>query len=457
MPRPFEPYRPFSVGLKRPSRVPSTVRPVLDPKQLSPETLSLHAGQQPDPTTGSRAVPIHQTTSYVFDDVDSAAGLFNLDLPGHMYTRISNPTVAVFEERVAALEGGVAAVATSSGQAALFLTLATIASAGDHVVASRALYGGTHQVLALTMPRFGIDTTFVEPNNVDDIAAAIRPNTKLLLAETIGNPRGDIADFEALSEVAHSHGIPLVVDNTFASPVLCRPFEHGADLVFHSATKFIGGHGTALGGILVDSGNFDWADSGKFPTLTEPYAGYHGIKYVDEFGPLAFAMRARTEGLRDFGAALAPQNAFLFLQGLETLPLRMPKHVANALAVANYLDAHESVGWVSHPALPSHHNHDLAAKYLPDGAGAIFSFGIEGGREAGAKFIESLELFSHVANVGDAKSLVIHPASTTHAQLSAEALEAAGVGEDLIRLSIGLEGIEDLLADLSRALHRSQR
>ncbi len=430
---------------------------VLDPKKLSPETLALHAGQRPDPATGSRAVPIYQTTSYVFADVDEAAGLFNLDLPGHIYTRISNPTVAAFEERMAALEGGVAAVATASGQAALFLTIATIAGAGDHVVASRALYGGTHQVLSLTMPRFGVETTFVTPNAIDEIEAAIRPTTKVLLAETIGNPRGDIAHFEALAGVAHRHGIPLAIDSTFASPVLCRPIEHGADLVYHSATKFIGGHGTAIGGVLIDSGRFDWAGSGRFPTLTEPYAGYHGVRYVDEFGPLAFSMRARTEGLRDFGATMAPQNAFLLLQGLETLPVRMPRHVANALAVAEHLEDHPAVSWVSHPGLPSHPHHDLANKYLPHGAGAIFSFGIEGGRAAGERFIESLELFSHVANVGDAKSLVIHPASTTHAQLSPAELDAAGVGEELIRLSIGLEGVDDLVADLDRALRRSQR
>lgn len=430
---------------------------MLNPKKLSPETLALHAGQQPDPATGARAVPIYQTTSYVFADVDEAAGLFNLDLPGHIYTRISNPTVSTFEERMAALEGGVAAVATSSGQAALFLTLATIAGAGDHVVASRALYGGTHQVLALTMPRFGVTTTFVEPNNIDEIEAAIRPSTKLLFAETIGNPRGDVADFDALADVAHRNGIPLVIDSTFASPVLCRPIEHGADLIYHSATKFIGGHGTAIGGVVIDSGNFDWAASGRFPTLTEPYAGYHGIKYVDEFGPLAFSMRARTEGLRDFGATMAPQNAFLLLQGLETLPVRMPRHVSNALAVAQHLESHDAVGWVSHPGLASHKHHHLANKYLPDGAGAIFSFGIKGGRDAGSKFIEGLQLFSHVANVGDAKSLVIHPASTTHAQLSPDELIAAGVGEELIRLSIGLEGVADLIADLDGALRRSQR
>ncbi len=430
---------------------------MLNPKKLSPETLALHAGQRPDPATGSRAVPIYQTTSYVFADVDEAAGLFNLDLPGHIYTRISNPTVSAFEERMAALEGGVAAVATSSGQAALFLTLATIAGAGDHVVASRALYGGTHQVLALTMPRFGVETTFITPNDVDEIEAAIQPNTKLLLAETIGNPRGDVAHFEALADVAHRHGIPLAIDSTFASPVLCRPIEWGADLVYHSATKFIGGHGTAIGGVLIDGGTMDWAGSGRFPTLTEPYAGYHGIRYVDEFGPLAFSMRARTEGLRDFGATMAPQNAFLLLQGLETLPVRMPRHVANAIAIAEWLEGNDAVEWVSHPGLSSHPHHDLANKYLPDGAGAIFSFGIKGGRAAGAKFIESLQLFSHVANVGDAKSLVIHPASTTHVQLSPAELEAAGVGEELIRLSIGLEGVDDLIADLHGALRRSQR
>ena len=437
----------------------SSARPSsgLKPSRLRPDTLALHAGQRPDPATGARAVPIYQTTSYVFDDVDSAAALFNLEQPGYVYSRISNPTVAAFEERMAALEGGVAAVATSSGQAAFHLALATIAGAGDHVVASRALYGGTHQVLSLTLPRFGIETTFVAPGDLDAIASAIRPETKVILAETIGNPRGDLIDFEAVSALAHSAGIPLLVDNTFASPVLCRPFEHGVDLVFHSATKFIGGHGTTIGGVVVDSGNFDWAASGRFPTLTEPYAGYHGVRFVDEFGPLAFAVRARMEGLRDFGAALSPHSAFLFLQGLETLPVRMARHVENALTVASFLETHDSVSWVSHPGLSSHPDHPLAQRYLPDGAGAIFSFGIAGGRRAGAKFIEALELFSHVANVGDAKSLVIHPASTTHAQLSPDELAAARVSEDLIRLSIGLEAPEDLLDDLRQALRKSQR
>lgn len=430
---------------------------MLRPRQFSRETLALHAGQRPDPTTGARAVPIYQTTSYVFDDVDGAAAMFNLELPGHVYSRISNPTVAAFEERMAALEGGVGAVATASGQAAFFLALATIAGTGSHVVASRALYGGTHQVLSLTLPRFGIETTFVPPNDLDAIRAAIRPETKAVIAETIGNPRGDLADFEALASVAHEAGLPLMVDNTFASPVLCRPIEHGVDLVWHSATKFIGGHGTSIGGVVIDSGTFDWAASGRFPTLTEPYAGYHGVRFVDEFGPLAFSVRARMEGLRDFGASMAPQNAFLFLQGLETLPVRMPRHVDNAFAVAQHLEGHDAVEWVSHPGLSSHPDHELAAKYLPDGAGAIFSFGIKGGRDAGAKLIESLELFSHVANVGDAKSLVIHPASTTHAQLSEDELTAAGVGEELIRLSIGMEGLDDLIGDLDGALRRSQR
>lgn len=430
---------------------------VLDPRQFTAETLALHAGQRPDPTTGSRAVPIHQTTSYVFDDVDAAAGLFNLDRPGHLYSRISNPTVAAFEERVAALHGGAAAVAAASGQAALFLVLSTLASSGDHVIASRALYGGTHQMLALTMPRFGVETTFVDPNDIAAIEAAVRPETRLVVAETIGNPGGDIADLEALATVAHQHGLPLAIDNTFASPALCRPIEHGADLIIESATKFIGGHGTALGGVVVDSGRFDWRSSGRHATLTEPYAGYHGLCYADEFGPVAFAMRARTEGLRDFGAAMAPQHAFLLLQGLETLPVRMPRHVENALAVAHFLEGHDAVDQVRHPGLDSHPHHDLATRYLPDGAGAVFSFELAGGRPAGAAFIEALELFSHVANVGDAKSLVIHPASTTHAQLDGPALEAAGISDGLVRLSVGLEGVDDLIADLSNGLRRAQR
>ncbi len=424
---------------------------MLRPKKLTAETLALHAGGGPDPTTGARAVPIYQTTSYVFADVDEAAGLFNLDVPGHVYSRISNPTVAAFEERMAALEGGAAAVATASGQAALWLAIATLGGAGSHLVASRALYGGTAQVLALTYPRFGVETTFVEPNDLEAIAAAIRPETKAVLTETIGNPRGEVADLAGLAEVAHAHGVPLVVDNTFATPILCRPFEHGADLVWHSATKFIGGHGTAIGGVVVDAGTFDWAGSGRFPTLTEPYAGYHGLRFVDEFGPLAFATRARAEGLRDFGATLAPQHAFLFLQGLETLPVRMERHVANARAVAEFLRGHDAVSWVAYPEGP------LVERYLPRGPGAVFSFGIKGGRAAGAKLIGALELFSHVANVGDAKSLVIHPASTTHAQLSPQQLSDAGIGDDLIRLSVGLEGITDLLADLGQALKRSQR
>jgi O-acetylhomoserine (thiol)-lyase len=430
---------------------------MLRPRPLTPETLALHAGSGPDPATGARAVPIYQTTSYVFDDVDGAAGLFNLDLPGHIYSRISNPTVAAFEERVAALEGGAGAVATASGQAALWLAVASLCNSGDHLVASRALYGGTHQVLALTYPRFGIETTFVPAGDLNATAAAIRPNTKAVICETIGNPRGNVADLSGLADVAHRHGIPLIVDNTFATPVLCRPFDHGADLVWHSATKFIGGHGTAIGGVLVDSGTFDWEASSRFPTLTEPYAGYHGLRYVEEFGPLALLMRARSEGLRDFGACLSPQNAFLFLQGLETLPVRMPRHVANALEVAAFLEAHDAVSWVSHPGLPSHPDHGLAQKYLQYGAGAIFSFGIKGGRQAGAKLIAALDLWSHVANVGDAKSLVIHPASTTHAQLSAAELDAAGVGEELIRLSVGLEGAADLVADLGQGLKASQR
>lgn len=419
------------------------------------DTLSVHAGQRPDPTTGSRAVPIYQTTSFVFDDTAHAAGLFNLEETGHIYSRISNPTVAVAEERVAALEGGVGAVATASGQAALHLAIATLAGAGDHIVSSRSLYGGTYNILALTLPRFGIETTFVDPSDPKNFAKAITPRTKLVLAETIGNPQMDVLDIQAVADAAHESGVPLMLDNTFATPFLCNPFDHGADLIMHSATKFMGGHGTTIAGVLVDSGHFDWAASGRFPLLTEPYAGYHGIRFVEAFGPAAFISRARLEGLRDFGACLSPQSAFYLLQGLETLPLRMARHVSNAVAVAKFLDGHEGVDWVSYPGLKGSPSEKLVQKYLPNGAGAMMTFGIKGGFEAGVKFIESLTLFSHLANVGDAKSLVIHPASTTHQQLSPEARAASGIGEDMIRLSIGLEDVADLTDDLNTALRRA--
>ncbi|MDP7550971.1 MAG: O-acetylhomoserine aminocarboxypropyltransferase [Acidimicrobiales bacterium] len=421
------------------------------------DTRALHAGQQPDPTTGSRAVPIHQTTSYVFESVDHAAGLFNLEVSGHIYSRISNPTVAVLEERIAALEEGVGAVCTASGQAALHLALATILESGHHVVASRNIYGGSHNMLNLTMPRFGITTTFVDPRDPQAFADAIRPETRLLFAETLGNPGIEVLDVAAVAAVAHDHGLPLAVDSTFATPYLMRPIEHGADIVVHSATKFLGGHGIAIGGVVVDGGRFDWAASGLFPTLSEPYAGYHGITFTEEFGPQAMSMRARAEGLRDFGACMSPANAFYLLQGVETLPLRMARHVENARKVIDMLDSNEAVEWIRHPEHPSHPDHELAARLYPKGAGAMLSFGVRGGRDAGRKFIEAVRLASHLANVGDAKTLVIHPGSTTHQQMSTEDLEAAGISENLIRLSVGLEDADDICSDLSQALRASQR
>ena len=428
-----------------------------DPRYLKPETLSLHAGQKPDPQYGARAVPIYQTTSYVFPDTDHAAALFNLERAGHIYSRISNPTVAVLEERIAALEGGVGAICTASGQAALFLAIATLMDQGGHIVSSTSIYGGSHQLFNMTLPRFGIETSFVDPRDPAAFAAAIRPETGVVFVETLGNPGLEVPNLPELAKVAHGAGVPVMVDNTFASPVLFRPLEHGADLVLHSATKFLGGHGVAIGGVIVDGGTFDWEASGRFPTLTEPYAGYHGLDFAEEFGPRAFIMRARAEGLRDFGASMSPQNAFYILQGVETLPLRMRRHVDNARAVVNFLNGHDAVSWITWPELPDHPDHNLASTLLPDGPGAIFSFGIEGGREAGRRFIEALGLFSHLANVGDAKSLVIHPASTTHQQMDAAALAAAGIGEDLVRLSIGLEDPGDLTADLARALRAAQK
>ncbi len=422
-----------------------------------PDTLAVHAGQRPDPVYGARAQPVYQTTSYVFEDADHAASLFNLERAGHIYSRISNPTVAALEERLAALEGGVASVCTASGQAALHLAVATLLSAGDHIVSSAALYGGSRNLLDLTLPRFGITTTFVDPRDLGGMQAAIRPETRLLFAETIGNPGLEVLDVESIAAIAHAAELPLLVDNTFATPHLLRPLEHGADLVMHSATKFLGGHGVAIGGALIDGGTFDWAASGRFPTLTEPYAGYHGIRFADEFGPAAFAARARAEGLRDFGACMSPQHAFYILLGVETLGPRMDRHVANARAVAEMLEARDDVPWVAWPGLESHPDHALAKRLMPKGPGAIISFGAPGGRSGGRALIAGLSLFSHLANVGDAKSLVIHPASTTHAQLDAAGLRAAGVDEGLVRLSIGLEDSEDLLADLQRGLDRAAR
>jgi O-acetylhomoserine (thiol)-lyase len=421
------------------------------------DTLSLHAGQRPDPATGARAVPIYQTTSYVFEDTEHAAGLFNLEQAGHIYSRISNPTVAVFEERMAALEGGVGAIGTASGQAALCLAILTLVDAGQEIVSSASLYGGSQNLLANTLPRFGIRTVFVDAGDPEHFRRAITDKTRLVFGETIGNPQINVLDLEAVAAVAHEAGLPLLIDSTFATPYLCRPFEWGVDLVLHSATKFIGGHGTTIAGVLVDSGRFDWAASGKFPQLSAPYEGYHGVVFSEEFGPLALLMKARLEGLRDFGACMSPASAFNLLQGLETLPLRMARHVENTRGVVKFLAEHDAVTWINYPELPDSPSRKLAERYLPRGAGAVFTFGIKGGRGAGARFIEALELFSHLANVGDAKSLVIHPASTTHQQMSAEAMAEGGVSEDMVRLSVGLEDAQDLVDDLDRALKRSQR
>ncbi|MDX1595154.1 MAG: O-acetylhomoserine aminocarboxypropyltransferase [Gammaproteobacteria bacterium] len=427
------------------------------PDYLKFDTLSLHAGQQPDTATGARATPIYQTTSYVFEDTDHAAALFNIERTGHVYSRISNPTVAVLEERVAALEGGLGAIAAASGQAVLHLAVATLMGAGGHIVASRSLYGGSHNLLAYTLPRFGIDTTFVDPRDPEAFRAAIRPETRLVFGEILGNPGNDVLDVPAVAAVAHDAGLPLMIDATFTTPYLFRSLDHGADLVMHSATKFLGGHGVAIGGVLVDGGRFDWEASGRFPELTEPYAGFHGLDFAEEYGPAAFLMRARKEGIRDFGACMSPTTAFHLLQGVETLGLRMDRHVANTRALVEFLAGHEAVTRINYPERPDHPDHDLAQRLLPRGCGAVFSFELNGGREAGVRFIESLKLFSHLANVGDAKSLVIHPASTTHSRMDAEALAAAGISEGLVRLSVGLEDPADLIDDLGKALYRSQK
>jgi len=419
-------------------------------------TRALHAGNRPDASTGARAVPIYQTTSFVFEDAADAADLFALQKYGNIYSRIANPTVAAFEERIANLEGGIGAVATSSGMAAEFLTFAGLASAGDHIVASAALYGGTHTLLDVSLRRLGIDTTFVTPDDPAAFEAAVRPETKALYTETIANPSGVVADLEALAQVAHRHGIPLVVDSTLATPHLCRPFEHGADIVVHSATKFIGGHGTSIGGVVVDSGRFDWGN-GNFPRMTEPVASYGGLRFWDNFGEYGFCTQLRVEQLRDFGTCLAPLNAFLLLQGLETLALRMDAHVDNALAVAKYLTEHPAVAWVAYAGLSDSPYHALARRYLPRGPGAVFAFGVRGGREAGRTFIESVELASHLANVGDTRTLVIHPASTTHQQLSDAAMTAAGVSPDMVRVSVGIEDVDDIVWDFEQALRAASK
>jgi O-acetylhomoserine (thiol)-lyase len=416
------------------------------------ETRQIHAGAVPDPTTGARAVPIYQTTSYVFRDTAHAAALFGLEELGNIYTRIMNPTQAVFEERIAALEGGVAALAVASGQAAETLALLNLAENGGHIVSSTSLYGGTYNLFHYTLPKLGIQVSFVDdPDNLDTWRAAIRPNTKAFFAETLGNPKGDVLDFEGVSAVAHEHGIPLVVDNTVATPYLARPLEYGADIVVHSATKFIGGHGTSIGGVIVDGGTFDYEGSGRFPSFTEPDPSYHGLVFAELPAPLfpaRFVLKARLQYLRDIGPAIAPLNSFLFLQGLETLSLRMERHVQNATTVAEWLEARDEVDWVAYPGLQSSPWHERQQRYLPKGGGAILAFGIAGGAEAGRRFIEGLELFSHLANVGDVRSLAIHPASTTHSQLSATEQETTGVTADLVRLCVGLESIEDIIADL---------
>lgn len=422
-----------------------------------PDTLAVHAGQRPDPVHGARAVPIYQTTSYVFPDADHAAQLFDLRIGGHIYSRISNPTVAVLEERLAALEGGVGAVCTASGQAALHLAIATLMGQGGHIVASRSLYGGSYNLLQHTLPRFGITTTFVDARDLKGFAAAIRPETRLVFGEVIGNPGMEVLDVPAVAEIAHGQGLPLLIDSTFTPPVLCRPLDLGADLVMHSVTKFIGGHGVAIGGALIDGGRFDWAGSGRFPEITEDCAAYNGLNFLTEFGPAAFIVRARAEVLRDFGACMSPANAFQLLQGAETLPLRMQRHVANAVAVAEFLKGQPGVAAVNYPGLADHPDRALAERLLPDGCGAVLTFDLAGGRPAGAAFIAGLELCSHLANIGDAKTLVIHPASTTHQQMSAAELRAAGVGEGLIRLSVGIEDPKDIIADLKRGLGAARR
>ncbi|WP_175940064.1 O-acetylhomoserine aminocarboxypropyltransferase [Caballeronia sp. BCC1704] len=421
------------------------------------DTLALHAGAAPDPATGARATPIYQTTSFSFRDTDHAAALFNMERSGHVYSRISNPTVAVFEERVAALENGVGAIGTASGQAALHLAIATLMGASSHIVASAALYGGSHNLLHYTLRRFGIETTFVPPHDLDAWRAAARPNTRLFFGETLGNPGLDVLDIAGVAEIAQAHGAPLLVDSTFTTPYLLRPFEHGADLVYHSATKFLGGHGTTIGGVLVDGGTFDFTASGRFPEFTEPYEGFHGMVFAEESTVAPFLLRARREGLRDFGACLHPQAAWQLLQGIETLPLRMDRHVANTRKVIEFLLGSPAVEGVAYPELPTHRDHALARRLLPRGAGAVFSFDVRGGVPAARAFIESLTLFSHLANVGDARSLVIHPASTTHFRMDAAALVAAGIGPGRIRLSIGLEDPDDLIDDLKRGLKAARK
>ncbi len=421
------------------------------------DTLALHAGAAPDPATGARAVPIHLSTSFVFESSDQAASLFNLERAGHVYSRISNPTNAVLEQRIAALEGGIGAIATASGQAALHLAIATLMGAGSHIVASTALYGGSHNLLHYTLKRFGIDTTFVAPGDLQAWQNAVQPNTKLFFGETVGNPGLDVLDISAVSKIAHQAGVPLLVDSTLTTPWLMKPFELGADLICHSATKFLSGHGTVIGGLLVDSGAFDWERSGRFPELSQAYDGLHHMVFTEESTVGAFLLRARREGLRDFGACMSPHTAWLILQGIETLPLRMARHISNTDQVVDFLAAHPMVSRVGHPRLPTHPSHALAQQLLPKGAGSVFSFDLRGNREQGKAFVDALKVFSHLANVGDCRSLVIHPASTTHFRMSDEALAGAGISQGTIRLSIGLEDPADLIDDLKRALKAAEK
>ena len=421
------------------------------------DTLALHAGAEPDPSTGARAVPIHLTTSFVFESSDHAAALFNLERSGHVYSRISNPTNAVLEQRVAALEGGIGGIATASGQAALHLSVATLMGAGSHIVASTALYGGSQNLLHYTLSRFGIETTFVKPGDIDAWRAAVRPNTKLFFGETVGNPGLDVLDIPTVAQIAHETGVPLLVDSTLTTPWLMKPLDLGADIVYHSATKFLSGHGTVVGGIVIDGGSFDWDKSGKFAELTAPYEGFHNMVFSEESTVGAFMLRARREGLRDFGACMSPHTAWLILQGIETLPLRMARHMSNTEKVVQFLASHPFVGRVGHPLLESHPSHALAQQLLPRGAGSVFSFDMKGSREQGKAFIETLKIFSHLANVGDCRSLVIHPASTTHFRMNDEALAGAGIGPGTIRLSIGLEDPDDLIDDLKRALKAAEK
>ena len=427
------------------------------PKDLKPGTLSLHAGQRPDSDFGARSTPIYQTSSFVFPDTETAAGIFNVERAGHVYSRITNPTNAVLEERISALEGGIGAITTASGQAALVLAITTILEKGSHIIASKSLYGGSHNLLEYTLPRFGIDTTFVDLRKPNDIKKNIKKNTKLIFGETLGNPGLDVLNIPKVSKIAHDNNIPLLVDSTFPTPYLMQPFSMGEDLIFHSATKFLSGHGVVIGGLLVDGGKFDWSSSTKFKTLTEPYEGFHDMNFVDEYGPAAYINRARKEGARDFGACMSPHTAFLVLQGIETLNLRMERHIQNTRSIVDFLNSHQSVKSVCYPELENHPDYKLAKDILPKGCGAVFTFQLEGNKETGKKFIEQLNLFSHLANVGDAKSLVIHPASTTHHRMSSDALKKAGITESTIRLSVGIEDCDDLIEDLDEALTYSTR